>query len=139
MLAKASLQQAVTAVVERLDARAASMSQMLGDVLLQVVEHVPGGATLEDGHGYLVSDYPLTKHVLGAREPRWVSAADSGADEAEVRLLRSLGYDALLMVPVVVGEHVWGLLEVYDVGRTFTRDDARTAHDVVARTLGAGS
>jgi len=137
VLSKPTLQQLVIAVVKELDAGAASASQMIGDVLLQVVEHVPGGGTLETGQGYLVSDYPLTQHVLGAREPRTVSAADPGADEAEARLLRELGYDSLLMLPVVVGEHVWGLMEVYATGRAFSRDDARSAQGVVAGVLGA--
>lgn len=135
VLSKPTLHRTVVGLVDALDARAASISQMLGDVLLQVVEHVPGGGTLERGHGYLVSDYPLTRHVLTAREPRAVSATDPGADEAEARLLRALGYDALLMVPVVVGEFVWGLAEVYDSARTFAAEDARTAEDVVAAAI----
>jgi len=135
VITKQSLQAAVEAAVEAVGARAGSISQMLGDVLLHLVEHVPGGGTLQTGHGYLVSDYPVTNEVLTTREPRTVAVADPGADASEVALLRQFGYEALLMLPLVVDGAVWGLVEIYDVGRTFGAEDARLVETALAEAL----
>jgi transcriptional regulator with GAF, ATPase, and Fis domain len=125
----------VTAVVDAVDAQAGGISQMIGDVLLQVVEHVPGGGTLQTGHGYLVSDYPVTQDVLSARRPRLVSLDDDHPDEAEAVLLRQLGYDALLMLPLVTDGAVWGLVELYAAGRGFDDGDVRAAERALTRVL----
>jgi GAF domain-containing protein len=135
MVSKQALERALVAAVEVVDARAGSISQMLGDVLLQVAEHVPGGGTLRTGHGYLVSDYPVTQEVLTESAPRAVSVHDRSSDAAEVALLQQLGYDALLMLPLVVDERVWGLVELYDVGRAFDDADARVVETALADAL----
>jgi GAF domain-containing protein len=86
------------------------------------------------GHGYLISDYPLTRAVIEEREPRMVFSGDPDADEKEVRLLRELGFDSLLMVAIQGHEGAWGLVEVYrDKGRRFGEDDATLAQDVAGR------
>jgi GAF domain-containing protein len=130
-----TLGQAVTAAVDAVGAQAGGISQMIGDVLLQVVEHVPGGGTLQTGHGYLVSDYPVTQDVLSARRPRLVSLDDDEPDEAEAELLRQLGYDALLMLPLVADGDVWGLVELYATGRRFDEADVLAAESALAAAL----
>jgi hypothetical protein len=64
---------------------------------------VPPGRTLQLGQGYLVTEYPETVLVLERREPRAVCLSDDQVDEAEEAVLRSLGYQALLMLPLVLG------------------------------------
>ena len=63
-----------------------------------------------------------------------VSAGDPEADAQEVALLREFGFDSLLMLPMVCGEELWGLVEVYD-NRTegFRTGDVGTASVVVDR------
>ena len=59
------------------------VSRALGDVLVQVAEHVEGTGTLQLGMGYLISDYPETTAVVESREPRVVTLADPDTDPAE--------------------------------------------------------
>lgn len=132
MPAPTALHALCARLVEELDADACVVSRALGDVLIQVAEHVRDGGTLLLGQGHLASDFPLTVEVLERHEPRTVSSADPGADAAEVALLRVLGYHALLMLPVLADGERWGLVEVYARGRSFTAADAAAAQRVVA-------
>jgi hypothetical protein len=59
-----------------------------------------GGKPERLGHGYLISDYPLTRAVIEGRRPQTVSQDDPEPDENELKLLKELGYDALLMVAI---------------------------------------
>jgi GAF domain-containing protein len=112
------------ALVEILDAQACAISRLVGELLVQIEEVVQPGRSLIIGQGYVLSDFPLTREVLDNREPRPVSVFDLDADPAEADLLRELGYEALLMAPLVVGDETWGLVEVYDAGeRRFSPDD----------------
>ena len=96
-----------------LDADGCVVSRALGDVLVQVAEHVEGSGTLQLGMGYLISDYPETQAVLESREPRVVRLADPEADPAEAALLHELRFGSLVMLALVAGDEVWGLVEVY--------------------------
>lgn len=118
-------------LVAQLDADACVLSRVLGDVLVIVAQATLDGVELDLGQGFLVSDYPLTQRVLERGEPATLTLADDGADEDEARLLRELGFAALLMTPLVVAGERWGLAEVY-------RRDARpfdAAAVAVAREL----
>ncbi len=130
----AQLKQTLTSVLDATGADAGSISQLLGDVLILVADQAPPGRVLQTGHGYLVSDFPLTQEVLSERVARAVSLADERADEAEAKLLRELGFDALLMLPLVVEDGVWGLVELYAEGRTLD-DRAAAAEAVLAPAL----
>jgi GAF domain-containing protein len=122
------------ALVDALGAEACALSRLVGEVLVQIEEVVQPGRSLIIGQGYVVSDYPLTREVLEQRVARAVSARDPDADEAEVALLAELGYESLLMLPLVVAGSPWALVEVYDSGeRRFGDDDAELAGRVVAR------
>jgi GAF domain-containing protein len=128
------LNAACRLLVDRLDAQACALSRLLGDVLVQIEEVVQPGRSLIIGQGYVVSDYPLTREVLEQQVVRTVSAHDGDADPSEVRLLRELGYDALVMLPLVVGGEPWALVEVYDEGeRRFSEDDLALAARIVGR------
>lgn len=125
MVAMAQIRQTLAAAIDAAGADAGAISQLLGDVLILVAEQAPAGRNMQSGHGYLVSDFPLTQKVLTERVARTVSLADADADEAEATLLRELGYDGLLMLPLVLEERVWGLVELYAAGRPF--DEGTTA------------
>jgi transcriptional regulator with GAF, ATPase, and Fis domain len=114
-------------LVDELDADAAIISRVLGDVLI-VVAHVPGTEPLSQGQGYLVSDYPPTQLVLRTGEPAMLTLEDADVDPAEAELLRELGYGTLLMLPLQLDGQRWGLVEVYREGvRRFGAGDVTRA------------
>ncbi len=133
MVERAQLEQTLAAAIDAAGADAGAISQLLGDVLILVAERAQPGRPLQTGHGYLVSDFPLTQEVLSERVPRTVSLADDGADEAEAVLLRELGYDALLMLPLVLDGRVWGLVELYADGHGLV-GRAAAVESALART-----
>lgn len=120
------------ALVGDLDADACAISRVIGDVLILVSERVPGDVTLQQGQGYLVSDYPQTAEVLATGAPRALTLADDNVDEAEARILRSYGFGALLMLRLLLGGETWGLVEVYRVEpRRFTDAEIARASELV--------
>jgi len=112
-----ALSRMADALVAELEADACAISRVIGDVLILVAERVSGGGTLQMGQGYLVPDFPETAHVLSSREPRALTLDDPVVDEAEARVLREHGFGSLLMLPLVLNESVWGLVEVYRTTR----------------------
>jgi GAF domain-containing protein len=66
--------------------------------------------------------------VLLTKEPRALTLDDPVVDEAEARLLRELGFGALLMTPLEINGELWGLVEVYRiVRRPYTEAEIRRA------------
>jgi GAF domain-containing protein len=115
-------------LVTELDADACALSRVIGEVLILVAERVPDRGTLQQGQGYLVSDYPQTEEVLLTKEPRALTLDDPIVDEAEARLLRELGFGALLMTALELNGEIWGLVEVYrTLRRPFTDAEIRRA------------
>jgi diguanylate cyclase (GGDEF)-like protein/PAS domain S-box-containing protein len=60
---------------------------------------------------FLLADYPATAAVLETGEAAQVLASDPDADSAEVGLLAEMGYQSLLMVPLLAGARGIGVLE----------------------------
>ena len=119
------------AYVELLDAPACTISRVIGDLLVDLMQHQKSGKPVRLGHGYLISDYPLTRAVIEGRRPQTVSQNDPEPDENELKLLRELGYDALLMVAIEGGDGAWGLVEVYgEKGRRFEDDEVELAQSL---------
>jgi GAF domain-containing protein len=119
------------AYVELLDVPACTISRVIGDLLVDLMQHQKSGKPHRLGHGYLISDYPLTRAVIEERRPRTVSQDDPEPDENELKLLRELGYDALLMVAIEGGDGAWGLVEVYgEKGRCFKDEEVELAQDL---------
>jgi GAF domain-containing protein len=109
-------------------ARSCTISRVIGDLLVDLIQYQQEGDPKRLGHGYLISDYPLTRAVIEEHEPRTVFVGDADADANEVKLLRELGFDSVLMVAIEAEDGVWGLVEVYDQdGRRFGDDDVRLA------------
>ena len=116
------------AYVELLDAPACTISRVIGDLLVDLMQHQRSGSPDRLGHGYLISDYPLTRAVIEERRPRTVDQNDPAADPNEVKLLKELGYDALLMVAIEAEDGAWGLVEVYgEKGRRFEDEEVGVA------------
>ncbi len=128
------LRATCAALVEVLGAEACAISRVVGDLLVDVAQYSRSGQTIALGYGYLVSDYPLTEEVLKERETRAVSLQDKKADPEEARVLREMGFDALLMLALRAGDRSWALVEVYDSGgRRFSRKDIAAANALVDR------
>ena len=118
-------------LVELVGVEACTISRVIGDLLVDLVQHRRIGEAARLGHGYLISDYPLTREVLAQLEPRTVFVADADADPDEVRLLREMGFDALLMAAIEVDGAAWGLIEVYGEGSgTFADEDVKLVREV---------
>jgi GAF domain len=121
------LHAATREFVNVVDGEACAISRVVGHVLIQVAEHARDGRTLVLGHGYLISDFPLTDAALTNNEPHCVSTTDRDADPREAALLEELGFDSLLMLPLVEPGGPWGLAEIYVNGRSFGQDDVAAA------------
>jgi hypothetical protein len=121
------------AFIDLLDAQACTISRVIGDLLVDLVQQRREGNPSRLGHGYLISDYPLTREVIERLEPRTVYTKDADADLAETKLLQELGFDALLMLAINAGGEAWGLVEVY-ADRPFELDDV-TLGDALARQV----
>jgi GAF domain-containing protein len=122
---------AARSFVEILDAAACTISRAIGDLLVDLFQHTTSGQEHRLGHGYLISDYPLTRAVIEERRPHAVFQGDPAADQSEVRLLRELGYESLLMVAIEAEDGAWGLIEVYgEQGRRFGEEDLHVAEQL---------
>lgn len=133
-VAEAALREAATVpqllsaltrvLIELFDGAGSVVSRVVGDLLVDIANRSRSGETMQLGHGYLLSDFPLTQEVLEQRESRTVAVDDPGADPSEVKLLRELGFESLLMAPLCAHRHAWALVEVYgDSGRRFDAGD----------------
>lgn len=124
---------AARALVTELDAHACTISRSIGDLLVDLIDYSKEGKGVQVGHGYLISDYPLTREVLERLEPRTVCLQEPPFDEHEAQLLRTLGFDSLLMLALETNGQAWGLVEVYDSGRkAFTDAEIDAAQRIVA-------
>jgi GAF domain-containing protein len=115
-----------------LDAPACTISRVIGDLLVDLVQHRREGRADRLGHGYLISDFPLTRAVIEERGPKTVYTGDADADAAETTLLAELGFDSLLMLPIEAEDAPWGLVEVYGNGRRFEPADVDVARALAA-------
>jgi GAF domain-containing protein len=93
----------------------------VGEIVLSLVtadatrlETIVGNGDDQDEF-FSLSDYPATAAVIVSGEAMQVLASDPGADPAELRLMREMGYQSLLMVPLLAGARTTGVLEAYAV------------------------
>ena len=118
-------------LVGLLDASRCSISRVIGDLLVELSDHVRAGKP-RPLELFLVSDYPLTQEVIEAGEPRVVLRTDPSADPAEAGLLERLGFDSLLMLPLRSRGQNWGLIEVYADDR-FAEEEIQVGITVAER------
>ncbi len=122
------------ALVFVVGATACSASRVVGDFIVDASEHALREVSLGDEAAYRIADFPLTADVLASGEPRSVSFADGDVDPAEAFILRDLGMNALLMLPIRVSGRSWGLVELYEMRlRRFGEDDIAVAQFLVAQ------
>jgi diguanylate cyclase (GGDEF)-like protein len=122
------------ALVFVVGATACSASRVLGDYIVDATNHALREISLGDEAAYRISDFPLTAEVLRTGEPRAVSFVDGDVDPAEAFILRDLGMNALMMLPLVVRGRAWGLVELYEMRlRRFGEDDTAVAQFLVAQ------
>jgi GAF domain-containing protein len=122
------------ALVAALDVAACAISRVVGDLLVDIVGYSRDRERLFLGYGYLISEYPLTREVLELREARSLTVFDEDADEREAAILRELGYQSLLMLPLVCDGRAWALVEVYALEvREFTPRDLAAAQEIIHR------
>jgi transcriptional regulator with GAF, ATPase, and Fis domain len=144
MAAASALETEVTAnaVCDRLckalvfvvGATACQASRVQGEFVVDANEHALREVHLGDGVAYRLSDFPLTEEVLREREPRALSFADATVEPSEAFVLRDLGMNALLMLPLYVRGAPWGLVELYEMRmRRFTEDDIAVATFLTAQ------
>jgi GAF domain-containing protein len=119
------------ALVEETRATGCIVSRVIGDVLVQIAEHVPDGRTFQLGRGFLVSQFPTTAEVLATGVARAVSVADDAPDLAEVAVLDELSMRSVVMLALAGGEEAWGLVEVYRDSTSFTDGDIERAQRLV--------
>jgi diguanylate cyclase (GGDEF)-like protein len=127
-------QRLCKALVFVVGATACSASRVLGDYVVDATEHALREVSLGDEAAYRIADFPLTAEVLRMGEPRAVSFIDGDVDPAEAFILRDLGMNALLMLPIKVSGRTWGLVELYEMRlRRFGDDDLAVAHFLVSQ------
>jgi GAF domain-containing protein len=124
------LRTACVELVEALDAEAAAISRVVGDLLVLLAGYRPGSERLDLGHEYLISEYPLTAEAIALGQSRAVSLLDEAPDPMEARLLEQLGFGSLLMVCLPAGQSCWGLVEVYAAGKAFDPGQASVAEEI---------
>jgi diguanylate cyclase (GGDEF)-like protein len=112
-------------LVAVLGATACSISRVEGTMLKEVSAFWPWPFEPQDTEWDL-AEYPLTREVIAAGQPRAVSLQDDGADPAEVEMLQTLQMQSLLMLPLVVDGQVWGIAEVLDASQRVFRPTEET-------------
>ena len=132
------LKAACVLLTNDLAAHACNLSRVVGQLLVDLSEYSLDGRTLQLGRGYLLPDFPLTQAVVELREPRIVSLLEPDVDQSEAELLRALGFDSLVMLPLLLEKSCWGLFEVYRRGtNVFVDEDVARATAIVECTSAA--
>lgn len=132
--------------VEHLDEVVGLIADEIGAEAVCISRWLPGQNAVEtiadsSGEGigarFNLTSYPSTVHVLNSGEALQILASDPGADLGELALLGRLGFESLLMVPVVSRDQRLGLLEAYSrVERPWTRSEINRAR-IISYQLGA--
>ena len=125
------LETACRELIAALDASACEISRVVGDLLVGLAEASrDAGNPLELGHEYLISEYPLTQEVIERGEVRTVSLLEENPEPTEAALLRTLGFDSLLMVCLPSGGRCWGLVEAYADSKRFDESEGELAEQI---------
>ncbi|MGH3065506.1 MAG: diguanylate cyclase domain-containing protein [Gaiellaceae bacterium] len=116
------------ALVFVVGATASIGSRVVGDFVVDTTKHSLREVSLGDDRAYRIDDFPLTAEVLRTGKPAAVSFAEGDVDPAEAFILRELGMNAVLLLPLKVAGRTWGLVELYDTRlRMFTEDEIAVA------------
>jgi diguanylate cyclase (GGDEF)-like protein len=122
------------ALVFTVGATACTVSRIKGDLLIDASGHALREVSLGDDAAYRIADFPFTEETLRTGESRTVSFLDDDVDPAEAFILRELGMNAVLMIPMRVVGRSWGLVELYEMRlRRFSHDDVAVAQFLTNR------
>jgi diguanylate cyclase (GGDEF)-like protein len=77
------------------------------------VETITSHAWIRPRERFSYDDFPTTEHVLDSQTLGQLIAGDPEGDPAELDLLTSSGFEAVLMLPIVFRAESVGLLEIY--------------------------
>ena len=95
------------------------------------IEEWTKDATRADQAGtpYYLDDFPATRTVLQTRQPLIIKVSDPDADQSEVEYLLSTGTQSSLMLPLAIGDNVFGLIELeyQSYERDFSEAELRLA------------
>jgi diguanylate cyclase (GGDEF)-like protein len=115
-------------------ATATNISKVEGPRLADLTKHALRDVDLGGDNTYLIADYPVTRHVLETATVRSISFLDDEVDSGEAFVLRELQMNAAMLVPLVVHDRSWGLVEIYDMRlRRFTSEDEALAWFLVGQ------
>ena len=135
-------EESVGEVLERLGkaiafvvgATATNISKVEGPRLADMTKHALRDVDLGEDYAYLIADYPVTQEVLETATVRSISFLDDEVDSGEAFVLRELQMNAVMLVPLVVHDRSWGLVEIYDMRlRRFTTEDEALARFLVGQ------
>ncbi len=127
-------------LVDELRADACAISRVLGDVLIQVGEHVPAGGTLNTGQGYLASDFPLTVDVAArCGGAAGVDAGPAGGRRARRACCTRSATRACSCSRSCCRAAVWGLVEVYRRGSGFSDEEAAAGERILGEAVAAAA
>ena len=108
------------------------VSRVEGPSLVDAVRHALRDVDLGAEVAYLIEDFPVTKQVLESGRLRAISFLDEDLERGEAFVLRELGMNCCLLVPVPVGGRSWGLVELYDMRlRRFAPEELAIAEFLV--------
>jgi diguanylate cyclase (GGDEF)-like protein len=111
---EATLRSAARHLTAVVDGTACVISRLSESTLRGVAVFSPSPWVFDEGSAYLLDDYPVTIDALESGEPRAASLGDAGVDAGEAFVLRKVGMQAVLILPLVVQGRPWGLAEIYD-------------------------
>ena len=109
-------------------------SRVVGDVVYDAARHSLRDVHFGDEAAYVISDFPLTAEALRTGRSRSVSFLEGDVDRSEAFVLRELGMSCVLLLPLLVDDVPWGLVELYDVRlRHFSEVDRAIAEFLVGQ------
>jgi diguanylate cyclase (GGDEF)-like protein len=127
------LRDAIRRAAALLRADDVALMRLQDDRLVLLTDH----AEFSRGAAWPLADYPATMHVLRERMPGQVIAGDAASDPAELAALQEIGFETMLMLPVICGGRELAVLEVYRVlPQAFTGAEIDRAR-VIAQQFGA--
>lgn len=123
-----------------------TISKVDGPRLADTAKHALRDVDLGEDVAYVIAEFPVTAQVLQSLAPKAISFLDEDLDGAEAFVLRELKMNSALLVPIVVHDQAWGLVEIYDMRlRRYEDDEQALASFLVGQAarrieaLGAGS
>ncbi|HEX6489883.1 MAG TPA: HD domain-containing phosphohydrolase [Gaiellaceae bacterium] len=124
-------------VTRLLNAHACLVSQLEHGLLREVADYASGERQVARGLSYYLADYPTTAAALESGIPCSISTDDPAGDPAELFVLREMEMQSVLLLPLFVETHAWGLIEVYDTRTRAFSGLERHLAELAAAQIGA--